>query len=172
MLIAKEKLIKAIRTCLKNNNQPPEEKSIEILLAEESILTVMQTLEEKQINTEKYESFYDESDSASEIFNDDLAHIVSSMEYEYVYADEESDSGDLTTKMVDDIFDNSTRELYVHDKVFNPGILISKEEKSPPLLSHRGLKVIQLINDSESPLMIYGGDMPILDVPYLYFYPP
>nr|GEX79929.1 hypothetical protein [Tanacetum cinerariifolium] len=53
MLLAKEKLIKAIRTCLKNNNQPPEEKSIAILLAEESILTVMQTLEEKQIDTEK-----------------------------------------------------------------------------------------------------------------------
>ncbi|GJQ92742.1 hypothetical protein Tco_0003881 [Tanacetum coccineum] len=52
MLLAKEKLIKAIRTCLKNNNQPPEEKSIAVLLAEESILTVMQTLEEKQIDTE------------------------------------------------------------------------------------------------------------------------
>nr|GEW86405.1 hypothetical protein [Tanacetum cinerariifolium] len=52
ILLAKEKLIKAIRTCLNNNNQPPEEKSIAILLAEESILTVMQTLEEKQIDTE------------------------------------------------------------------------------------------------------------------------
>nr|GEZ05550.1 hypothetical protein [Tanacetum cinerariifolium] len=133
----------------------------------------------------EYESFYDESDSASEIFNDDLAHII-------------SPSKDLTTKVVDDISDNSTRELYVHvpnvlntlptlypvfdtllplssenkDKVFNPGILISKEEKSPPLLSHQGLKVFQLINDSESPMMIYGGDIPILDVPYLHFYPP
>nr|GEZ78462.1 hypothetical protein [Tanacetum cinerariifolium] len=57
MLLAKEKLIKAIRTCLKNNNQPPEKKSIAILLAEESILTVMQTLEEKQIDTEKQDSF-------------------------------------------------------------------------------------------------------------------
>ncbi|GJX09669.1 hypothetical protein Tco_0199528 [Tanacetum coccineum] len=52
MLLAKEKLIKAIRTCLKNNNQPPKEKSIAVLLAEKSILTVMQTLEEKQIDTE------------------------------------------------------------------------------------------------------------------------
>ncbi|GJT39422.1 hypothetical protein Tco_0939287 [Tanacetum coccineum] len=51
MLLAKEKLIKAIRTCLKNNNQPPEEKSIAVLLAEKSILTVMQTLEEKQNDT-------------------------------------------------------------------------------------------------------------------------
>ncbi|GKC43816.1 hypothetical protein Tco_1061538 [Tanacetum coccineum] len=52
MLLTKEKLIKAIRTCLKNNNQPPEEKSITILLAEKRILTVMQTLEEKQNDTE------------------------------------------------------------------------------------------------------------------------
>nr|GEX52265.1 hypothetical protein [Tanacetum cinerariifolium] len=146
----------------------------------------------------EYESFYDESDSASDIFNDDHAHIISPSEYEYVYVDDESDLGDLTTKVVDDISDNSTRKLYVHvpnvlttlpilypvfdtllpllsenkDKVFNPGILISKEEKSPPLLSRRGLKVFQLINDSEIPMMIYEGDIPILDVPYLHFYPP
>nr|GEU39747.1 hypothetical protein [Tanacetum cinerariifolium] len=58
------------------------------------------------------------------------------------------------------------------NKVFNPGTLISKEEKSPHLLSHRGFKVFQLINDNKSPMMIYGGDIPILDVPYLHFYPP
>ncbi|GJS64290.1 hypothetical protein Tco_0678854 [Tanacetum coccineum] len=39
MLLAKEKLIKAIRTCLKNNNQPSKEKSIAVLLAKKSILT-------------------------------------------------------------------------------------------------------------------------------------
>ncbi|GJV03740.1 hypothetical protein Tco_1337309, partial [Tanacetum coccineum] len=112
-----------------------------------------------------------------------------------VYFDIVPDTGVLTTKVVDDIFDNSTRELYVHvpnflptlyivfdtllpfsceneDKVFNPGILISKEEKSPHLLSHWGFKVFQLINDSESQMMIYGWDIPILDVPYLHFYPP
>nr|GEX29946.1 hypothetical protein [Tanacetum cinerariifolium] len=350
MLLAKEKLIKAIQTCLKNNNQPPKEKSIAILLAEESILIVMQTLEEKQIDTEKIvlmklfhqmqshptyqlrtlimedehldtipemdsdkeiessvknhnltlsesedlsgyinplynevledldpilpgnekdhfnvefnliESLlnkdtvitspkidfllkvfadeltlinpippgiaktifdpkeniclikklsYDNSsphppeglnseNDFKKIFNDDLAHIISPSEYEYVYADDESDSGDLTTKVVDDISDNSIREIYVHvpnvlttlptvypvfvtllplssknkDKVFNPRIFISKEEKSSPLLSHRGLKVFQLINDSKSPMMIYGGDIPILNVPYLHFYPP
>ncbi|GKF52322.1 hypothetical protein Tco_0148789, partial [Tanacetum coccineum] len=115
-----------------------------------------------------------------------------------VYFDIKPDTGVLTTKVVDDISDDSTRELYVHvpnvlptlptlypvfhtlfpfsseneDKVFNPVILISKEEKSPYLLSHRGFKVFQLINDSEIPMMIYGGDIPILDVPYLHFYPP
>ncbi|GKC18924.1 hypothetical protein Tco_1021074, partial [Tanacetum coccineum] len=115
-----------------------------------------------------------------------------------VYFDIEPDTKVLTTKVVDDISDNPTRELYVHvpnvlptlptlykvfdtlllfssenkDKVFNLGILISKEEKSPRLLSHRGFNVFQLINDSESPMMIYGGDIPILDVPCLHFYPP
>ncbi|GJZ35336.1 hypothetical protein Tco_0581153 [Tanacetum coccineum] len=49
------------------------------------------------------------------------------------------------------------------DKVFNPGILIS------PLLSHRG-EIIS--NFSKSPMMISGGDIPHLDVPFLHFYPP
>nr|GEX07614.1 hypothetical protein [Tanacetum cinerariifolium] len=115
-----------------------------------------------------------------------------------VYFDIEPDTKVLTTKVVDDIYDNSTRELYVHvpnvlptlptlylvfdtllpflsknvDKVFNPGILISKEEKSRHLLSHRGFKAFQLIFDfSVSPMMIYGGNIPILDVLFLYFYP-
>ncbi|GKA79832.1 hypothetical protein Tco_0786428 [Tanacetum coccineum] len=58
------------------------------------------------------------------------------------------------------------------DNVFNPGILASNEEKSPHLLSHRGFKAFQLISDiSESPMMIYGEDIPILDVPFLHFYP-
>ncbi|GJT85893.1 hypothetical protein Tco_1067610 [Tanacetum coccineum] len=62
----------------------------------------------------------------------------------------------------------------IEDKVFNPGILVSKEEKSPHLLSHRGFKAFKIIHNflNESPMMIYGGDMPLLDVPYLYFYPP
>ncbi|GJV16484.1 putative ribonuclease H-like domain-containing protein [Tanacetum coccineum] len=62
----------------------------------------------------------------------------------------------------------------IKDKVFNPGILVSKEEKSPHLLSYRGFKAFKIIHNflNESPMMIYGGDMPILDVPYLHFYPP
>ncbi|GJV45876.1 hypothetical protein Tco_1430412 [Tanacetum coccineum] len=51
------------------------------------------------------------------------------------------------------------------DKVVNPGILAAGEEKS-----HQGFKAFQLI--SESPMMISGGDIPILDVPFLHFYPP
>ncbi|GJZ42055.1 hypothetical protein Tco_0588941 [Tanacetum coccineum] len=107
-----------------------------------------------------------------------------------VYFDIEPDTG-VFTKVVDDIFDNSTRELYVHvpnvlptlptlssmfdtllpfssendDKVFNPGILASNEEKSHHLFSHLGFKAFQVISDfSESPMMIYGEDIPLLDV--------
>ncbi|GJU31072.1 hypothetical protein Tco_1174661 [Tanacetum coccineum] len=44
------------------------------------------------------------------------------------------------------------------DKVFNPGIFVSKEEKSPHLLSHRGFKVFKIIHNflNGSPMMIYG----------------
>ncbi|GKC13713.1 hypothetical protein Tco_1010495 [Tanacetum coccineum] len=49
------------------------------------------------------------------------------------------------------------------DKVFNPGILAS------PFLSHRD-KIIY--DSSKSLMMIYGGDIPLLDVLFLHFYPP
>ncbi|GKA39405.1 hypothetical protein Tco_0731956 [Tanacetum coccineum] len=101
------------------------------------------------------------------------------------------DTGVLTAKVVGDI-----SELYVHvpnvltnlptlspmfdtllpfsskndDKVFNHGILASNEEKSLHLLYHRGFKAFQDI--SKSPMMISGEDIPILDVPFLHFYPP
>ncbi|GJT13717.1 hypothetical protein Tco_0860759 [Tanacetum coccineum] len=90
-------------------------------------------------------------------------------DYEAFFCGSEPDSGNFTMDVVEDIFDNPTREPRVHDNVFNPGILASNEEKSPHLLSHRGFKAFQLI--SESPMMISGGDTPNLDVPYLYFYP-
>ncbi|GJR00421.1 hypothetical protein Tco_0523405 [Tanacetum coccineum] len=112
--------------------------------------------------------------------------------------DMEPDTG-VFIKVGDDISDNSTRELIVHvpnvlpnlptlspmfdtllpfssendDKVFNHGILASNEEKSPHLLSHQGFKAFQDIFDFfESPMMIYGEDIPILDVQFIHFYPP
>ncbi|GJY69138.1 putative ribonuclease H-like domain-containing protein [Tanacetum coccineum] len=48
------------------------------------------------------------------------------------------------------------------DKVFNHGVLASKE-KSPPSLSHQGFKASKLFHD-KSPMLIHGGDIPILDV--------
>nr|GEY35743.1 hypothetical protein [Tanacetum cinerariifolium] len=79
----------------------------------------------------------------------------------------DDDSKILTVKVVDDI-----SELYVPMPRLLPTqtTLVSNQEKSPPLLSHRGLKAFQLL--SESPMMIYGGHTPILDVPFLHFYPP
>ncbi|GJR60076.1 hypothetical protein Tco_1502238 [Tanacetum coccineum] len=112
-----------------------------------------------------------------------------------VYFDIEPDTEDFT-KVMDDISDNLTRELYVHvpnvlptlptlslmfdtllpfsseneNKVFNSSILASNEEKSSHLLSHQGFKAFQFF--SESPMMMYGGNIPTLNVPYLHFYPP
>ncbi|GJS65808.1 hypothetical protein Tco_0680372 [Tanacetum coccineum] len=170
-------------------------------------------------------------------------------DYEAFFCDSEPDSGNFTMDVVKDIFDNLTRERYVHvlhdlptlptfnwilyslfskwiplgsdlvvsfpsgtrnkifdpvifievqskrflspnefsisfmrdplfsvfntllpflskneDKVFNPGILASNEETSPHLLSHRGFNPSKIISDfSESPIMISGGDIPVLD---------
>ncbi|GJW44291.1 hypothetical protein Tco_0073090 [Tanacetum coccineum] len=105
------------------------------------------------ISLPEYESFDDESDSASEIFNDDLAHIISPSEYEYVYADDDSDSGDLTTDVVEDISGDSKRKLQ---------------------MSHQGFKALKISHNffNKILMMIYGGYIPIWDVPYLHFYPP
>ncbi|GKA51927.1 hypothetical protein Tco_0745123 [Tanacetum coccineum] len=56
------------------------------------------------------------------------------------------------------------------DKVFNHSVLSSKE-KSLPSSSHRGFKASKLFHH-KSPMLIYGEDIPILDVPFLHFYPP
>nr|GFA19091.1 hypothetical protein [Tanacetum cinerariifolium] len=112
--------IRIIKKLLYDNSspRPPEELNSENdFKKENSGSTTIHT----DISLPEYESFYDKSDSASEIFNDDLAHIISPSKYGYVYADDESDSGDLTTKVVDDISDNPTRELYVHV----PNVLIT-----------------------------------------------
>ncbi|GJV43371.1 hypothetical protein Tco_1427907 [Tanacetum coccineum] len=49
------------------------------------------------------------------------------------------------------------------DKVFNHGVLASKE-KPPSSSSHRGFKASKLFHH-KSPMLIYGEDIPILDVP-------
>nr|GEW08009.1 hypothetical protein [Tanacetum cinerariifolium] len=49
------------------------------------------------------------------------------------------------------------------DKVFKPGIL------SYLLVSHQGKTTSDFF---KNPMMMYGGDIPLLDVPYLHFYPP
>ncbi|GJW41580.1 hypothetical protein Tco_0067425 [Tanacetum coccineum] len=86
------------------------------------------------------------------------------------------------TKVVDDVSDNSTRELYVHVPNVLPTLptlspmidtllpFSPKNEDKVHLLSHRGFKTFPL--SSESPMMTHEEDIPILDVPFLHFYPP
>ncbi|GJU27111.1 hypothetical protein Tco_1165732 [Tanacetum coccineum] len=76
----------------------------------------------------------------------------------------EPDTGLLNAKVVGDI---------AKHYVFKPRILTTQPTLSPHLLSHRGFKAFQLISDfSESPMMIYGEDIPILNVLFLHFNPP
>ncbi|GJU67720.1 hypothetical protein Tco_1253979 [Tanacetum coccineum] len=96
----------------------------------------------------------------------------------------EPDAGDFINKVVGDISEHDVLmpnllgtqpticpvfDLFLsfssknEDKVFNLAILIS------PLLSHRGEFTS---NFSKSPMMISGGDILYLDVPFLHFYPP
>ncbi|GJY22449.1 hypothetical protein Tco_0396107, partial [Tanacetum coccineum] len=86
------------------------------------------------------------------------------------------DTGFLIAKVVDDI-----RELYVHVPNVLPNLptlclvidtllpFSSENEDKVHLLSHRGFKAFPF--SSESPMIIYGEDIPILDVPFLYLYP-
>nr|GEW35713.1 hypothetical protein [Tanacetum cinerariifolium] len=73
----------------------------------------------------------------------------------------------LTVKVVGD---TSEHDVPVPRLVPTQPTLVSNQEKSPHLLSHRGFKASQL--HSESPMIIYGGNTPILDVSFLYFYLP
>nr|GEV01951.1 hypothetical protein [Tanacetum cinerariifolium] len=79
----------------------------------------------------------------------------------------ESNSGILTVKVVGDI---SKHSIPMPRLLPTQPTLTSNQEKSPHLLSHRGLKAFQL--PSESSMMIYEGNTPILDVPFLHFYSP
>nr|GEY20664.1 hypothetical protein [Tanacetum cinerariifolium] len=76
----------------------------------------------------------------------------------------DSNTGVLNIKMMGDISEQ---------KVPMPGLmitLVSNQEKSSDLLSHRGLKIFQL--PTKCPMMIQGKNISILDVPLFYFYPP
>ncbi|GJT18866.1 hypothetical protein Tco_0877572 [Tanacetum coccineum] len=56
------------------------------------------------------------------------------------------------------------------DKVFNHSVLASKEKSLPSSL-HRAFKASKLFHH-KSLMLIHGENIPILDVPSLYFYPP
>nr|GEW18306.1 hypothetical protein [Tanacetum cinerariifolium] len=79
----------------------------------------------------------------------------------------DDDSGILTVKVVGGI---SEHNVPMPRLLPTQPTLVSNQEKSPHLLSHQGLKALQL--HSECPMMIYGGNTRILDVPFLHFYLP
>nr|GEX79935.1 hypothetical protein [Tanacetum cinerariifolium] len=93
------------------------------------------------------------------------------------YDDEiEPDTGLLSTKVVGNIskyYVLMPRLLPTQPTlcpVIDTLLLFSSEnEDKVHLKSHRGFKAFKLF--SESPVMIYGGNIPILDVLFLHFYP-
>nr|GEZ07402.1 hypothetical protein [Tanacetum cinerariifolium] len=76
----------------------------------------------------------------------------------------DGDTGILNIKMIGDISD---QKAFMHELMIT---LAPHQEKSPDLLSHRGLKAFQPF--ATCPMMIYGQNNPILDVLLFYFYPP
>nr|GEZ29481.1 hypothetical protein [Tanacetum cinerariifolium] len=76
----------------------------------------------------------------------------------------DDNTGILNVKVMGDIFKHE-----VPMPRFMP-TLVPNQEKSPSLLSHLGHKAFQL--STECPMMIYGRNTPILDVPFFHFYPP
>nr|GEU58352.1 hypothetical protein [Tanacetum cinerariifolium] len=69
----------------------------------------------------------------------------------------------LNIKMMGDVSDQ---------KVSIPRLMIThvlNQEKSPDLLSHPGLENFQL--SAKCPMMIYGKNIPILEVHLFHFYP-
>ncbi|GKC79105.1 hypothetical protein Tco_1129879 [Tanacetum coccineum] len=80
---------------------------------------------------------------------------------------ESTRSFDTLSPVIDTLLPFSSEN---EDKAFNHGVLASKE-KSPPSSSHRGFKASKFFHQ-KTPMLIYGDDIPILNVPFLHFYPP
>nr|GEZ06937.1 hypothetical protein [Tanacetum cinerariifolium] len=65
---------------------------------------------------------------------------------------------------IEDDDDDSERDILIFENYQN-----HQMEKSPDLLSHRGLVIFKL--SSTCPMTIHGKNIPILDVPFFHFYP-
>nr|GEW73839.1 hypothetical protein [Tanacetum cinerariifolium] len=79
----------------------------------------------------------------------------------------DGNSGILNAKVMGDI---SEHNILMPRLMLTQPTLVLNQEKSPNLLSHQGHKASQ--PSTKCPMMIYGRNTPILDVPFLYFYPP
>nr|GEW74817.1 hypothetical protein [Tanacetum cinerariifolium] len=75
----------------------------------------------------------------------------------------DGNTGILNIKMMGD---NSKKKVPVRKLMVT---LASNQEKSPDLLSHRGLENFQL--SAKCPMTICGKNTPIMDVPLFHFYP-
>nr|GFA53827.1 hypothetical protein [Tanacetum cinerariifolium] len=76
----------------------------------------------------------------------------------------DGNTGILNLKMMDDVSD---QKVPIPKLMITP---VSNQDKSPDLLSHRDFEIFQ--PSAECPMMIYGKNIPILDVPLFHFYPP
>nr|GEX25943.1 hypothetical protein [Tanacetum cinerariifolium] len=76
----------------------------------------------------------------------------------------DGDTRILNIKIMGDIYD---QKVFMHKLMI---ALVSHQEKSPDLLSHRGLKAFPPF--AKCPMMIHGQNHPILDVLLFHFDPP
>nr|GEY76189.1 hypothetical protein [Tanacetum cinerariifolium] len=79
----------------------------------------------------------------------------------------DGNTGILNVKMMGDI---SEHKVPMPKIMFTQPTRVLNQEKSPDLLSHQGHEAFQ--PSAECPMMIYGRNIPILDVSFLHFYPP
>ncbi|GJS09381.1 hypothetical protein Tco_0366177 [Tanacetum coccineum] len=86
----------------------------------------------------------DRSDCYHEEFAGELAHIISPLEYDCFYIKDEPDQGNFTIDVVEDIFDNPTREPRVH---------VPNHKFSPPIPTHSSEIWISLLSSDS-----YGSD--------------
>nr|GEV02996.1 hypothetical protein [Tanacetum cinerariifolium] len=78
----------------------------------------------------------------------------------------DGNSGILNVKVTGGI---SEHKVPMPRLMFTQSTLVPNQEKSPNLLPHLGHKAFQ--PTTECPMMIYGKNTPILDVPFFHFYP-
>nr|GEX01787.1 copia protein [Tanacetum cinerariifolium] len=88
--------------------------------------------------------------------------------------EDDDDDSERDILILEELLDNYSLSLpkneLFHFDIPSPMItLVSNQEKSPDLLSHRSLKAFQPF--AKCSMMIHGKNIPILDVPLFHFYP-
>ncbi|GKC34714.1 hypothetical protein Tco_1047098 [Tanacetum coccineum] len=126
------------------------------------------TISHSDLSFLEYESFHfdlsidlfppaDRSDFYHDEFADELAHIISPLEYDHFYFDIEDDPVELTRLFKENISETSPKDLTRHElndlrlllsdyKVFDPGILIIDEVFSKVVRFDSFLSLTQLVS--------------------------